>query len=235
MINTGNIEIDGTAREYLIERKPTKTIKYKVYPDLTIKVIVPNTLSMEQIQTRINRRRSWIRKSLEFYSQSNYRNVNRYQQGSTVYYLGKQFRIKVLIDKEESIKLVGRFLVVTLKSKESDRIEFLIDAWYRTHAIQYFNKITTKLLTKLSKYGINQPIIQIRNMKSRWGSCIQNKHKIILNLLLIEKSSICIEYVIMHELCHLKYPNHNTKFYTFFSIVMPDWKIRKEKLEKLKL
>ena len=69
-------------------------------------------------------------------------------------------------------------------------------------------------------------------MKSRWGSCNTSKKQVLLNTELIKAPTHGIEYVIMHELCHLKHPNHDNKFYGFLNIVMPDWKQRKERLEK---
>lgn len=231
----GILTINGMSREYLIERKRTKTIKYKVYPDITIKVIVPETMSIDEIQIRIDKRKTWIRKSIEFYNQNKITTFSEFKSGSTIKYLGKQYRLKLIQSEVEKIKLVGKYLVLNVRIKEQKRIETLIEEWYKEHATQYFNRIILKCLEKLKKYGIDTPTMFIRKMKRRWGSCIQSKNKVIFNSSLIKESSQCIEYVIMHELCHLKYPNHNNQFYTFFSIVMPDWRLRKCKLEKLKL
>ncbi len=68
-------------------------------------------------------------------------------------------------------------------------------------------------------------------MKTRWGSCNTQKGFINLNLELIKKTKICIEYVIFHELVHLIYPNHSKEFYKYLTLYMPDWEERKEKLE----
>ncbi|MDT3740736.1 MAG: SprT family zinc-dependent metalloprotease [Candidatus Kapabacteria bacterium] len=229
------LEIDGLLRQYQIELKKTKTIKYKVYPDLTIKVIVPETLSLNEIQIKIGKRKNWIRKSLKFYSNHQNKTISDYKSGSTIKYLGRQYRLKIIESIDENIKLTGKFLVLNVKSKDLRNLENMIEKWYKSHAIEYFNKIILKCLSKLNKYDISQPNLHIRKMKSRWGSCIQTKNKVILNSNLIIESSHCIEYVIMHELCHLKYPFHDNQFYTFLTIVMPDWKIRKNKLENLTL
>jgi len=73
--------------------------------------------------------------------------------------------------------------------------------------------------------------VRIREMKTRWGSCNPSKGYINLNLKLIEKSTECIEYVVFHELSHLVYADHSTKFYNYLSLFMPDWEKRKGRLE----
>ncbi len=70
--------------------------------------------------------------------------------------------------------------------------------------------------------------IKIRQMKTRWGSCNPYKSYINLNIELIKKPKICIEYVIFHELTHLIYPDHSSKFYEYLSLYMSDWEKRKE-------
>lgn len=229
------IEIDDIRVKYVIERKETKTIKFKIYPDLTIKAIVPFSISEEEVHERIENRQQWIKKNIAFFSENRTKDKKRLISGSSIYYLGKQYRIRIQESPKNEIKLVGKYLVVGCKSQDSRIVEGVIDKWYRIHAQTYFMKIAEKCLLKLEKYGISMPTINIRRMKTRWGSCVSNKNKIILNIELIKKSRICIEYVIMHELCHLKYPNHNIQFYTFFSIVMPDREARKKRLEGLRL
>jgi len=83
----------------------------------------------------------------------------------------------------------------------------------------------------LTRFGYkNIPILSIREMKKRWGSFL-NKDKIFLNPKLIHTSKDCIDYVIVHELCHLKYKNHNTKFWQLMGDKYPKWEKVKEKLE----
>ena len=73
--------------------------------------------------------------------------------------------------------------------------------------------------------------IRVLTMKTRWGSCNVESRNINLNLELIKKPRYCIEYVILHELAHLKYPNHSKEFWEYMSVHMPNWKWRKDKLE----
>ena len=84
----------------------------------------------------------------------------------------------------------------------------------------------------IKKYGIEKPTLRIRDMETRWGSCLAKKRIITLNKRLLESPRNCIEYVVMHELCHLIHPNHSKQFYSFLTMLMPDWKERKIYLDK---
>ena len=83
----------------------------------------------------------------------------------------------------------------------------------------------------IRKYGIDKPVITIRKMKTLCGSCTPSKNKITLNEYLLKANIRCIQYVVLHELTHLLYPNHNSNFYNFLTIHMPDWKERKKQLD----
>lgn len=82
------------------------------------------------------------------------------------------------------------------------------------------------------KYGVGVPKIRIRDMKTRWSSCLTQKGIITLNKRLLEVPRNCIEYVVMHELCHFIHPNHSKNFYLFLSVLMPDWRERKSVLDR---
>ena len=84
----------------------------------------------------------------------------------------------------------------------------------------------------MKKYGIETPTLKIREMEKRWGSCLAKKKTISPNKRLIEASRNCIEYVMMCELCHLMHPNHSRQFYSFLTMLMPDWRNRKVYLDE---
>ena len=127
----------------------------------------------------------------------------------------------------------GRNIIkYSLQKDNPKHIENLLYAWYKFLAERKFENILDNCLEKLTKYDIVKPEFKIKKMKSRWGSCNAFKKQLLLNTELIKAPTHGIEYVVMHELCHLKYPNHDKKFYGFLNVVMPDWRQRKERLEK---
>ena len=112
-------------------------------------------------------------------------------------YLGRQYRLQILLDKEESVKLKGKFIVVTASDKS--RVKELLNDWYLKHARTKFHTIATPLIDKFKKYKVEPTSVVLREMPTRWGSCTP-KGKIILNPELIKAPKGCIEYVIIHEL-----------------------------------
>ena len=93
-----------------------------------------------------------------------------------------------------------------------------------------FTEILDEVYPAFIPYGIARPKLRIRTMKSCWGSCLVNKGIITLNRKLLMKHRECIEYVVVHELCHFIHPNHSKEFYKFMEQFMPDWKERKGRL-----
>ena len=93
-----------------------------------------------------------------------------------------------------------------------------------------FTEILDEVYPAFIPYGIVRPKLRIRTMKSCWGSCLVNKGIITLNRKLLMQPRECIEYVVVHELCHFIHPNHSKEFYKFMEQFMPDWKERKGRL-----
>lgn len=83
----------------------------------------------------------------------------------------------------------------------------------------------------VKNHGVEYPELKLRKMKNRWGSCYINEKKIILNEVLIKAPKDCIDYVILHELIHFIYKNHDENFYKMLFLLMPDWKERKNILD----
>jgi predicted metal-dependent hydrolase len=114
--------------------------------------------------------------------------------------------LQIEIGHEESVKLKGKFIVVI--AKEKSRAKVLLHDWYLEHAKAKFNTIATPLIEKFKKYKIEPSSIVLRDMSTRWGSCTP-EGKIILNPELVKAPKGCIEYVIIHELCHLIHHFHS--------------------------
>jgi predicted metal-dependent hydrolase len=109
-------------------------------------------------------------------------------------------------------------------------VEATVSTWYRRRAKDVFERRLDSCFMEAKRYIGTRPLLRIRRMKRRWGSC-KSTNGILLNTLLVYAPARCIDYVIMHELCHLRHHNHGSKFYRLLGQLMPDWKERRKRLE----
>ena len=122
-----------------------------------------------------------------------------------------------------------RILVYTPDTQDRERIKKLLNDWFRAHARRIFAERVEAWYPRFERYGINHPQVVVRKMKSRWGSCT-TAGKISLSLKLIRVPKQYIDYVIVHELCHLIEHSHSSDFYKLMRRIMPDWEDRRESL-----
>ncbi len=216
--------------EYRLEFSQRKTLGITVTPELEVKVKAPIGATEENINKIILKRAPWILKQqslfLAYYPKQEPR---QYISGETHFYLGRQYRLKVIKGDEDSVKLTGRFINVT-RSEKSD-VKVLLENWYLGHAETKFREYCDEWSGRFSKYNVKPEEIIIKPMSRRWGSC-SAKGRIILNPELIKAPKGCIEYVIVHELCHLVHFRHNAKFMALQSKMLPSWEKWKERLER---
>ncbi|MEI8390248.1 MAG: SprT family zinc-dependent metalloprotease [bacterium] len=221
--------------EFVLELCERKTIQIIVNPDSSVNVKAPSNKNIEEVLNRVKNRASWIMKQKRYFSFYKPDMPERkYISGESHRYLGKQYRLKFIKSVENQIKLQNGYLKVFTENRSD--IEFtktLLDEWYLSHAKIKFQQRLDFCYKKIKKHNIvSIPKLQIRKMTKRWGSCTSDG-RIILNLDLVKAPSHCIDYVIIHELCHLKYRNHNADFFNLLLQLIPDWEKRKEKLEKI--
>ncbi len=217
---------------YELSYQDRKTLGIRVYPDCRVKVIAPLETTDENLKTKLKEKAPWIiRQQLEFLSYHPLTPPRKYVNGETHLYLGRQYRLKIdsTLNPKSMKLLSGRFLVGTADSKS---IEAIMSKWYRKQAEIHFQHLLDVVLPRFRKYNLSTPPLQIQSMATRWGSCTP-KGKIILNPELIKAPKGCIEYVIVHELCHLVHHNHTRKFYDLQSSILPDWEKWKERLERM--
>ena len=133
-----------------------------------------------------------------------------------------EFVLKAMKRFEETAEAERQFQAELSKAK-SGQESLLADP-------AIFTEILDEVYPAFIPYGIARPKLRVRTMKSCWGSCLVNKGIITLNRKLLMKPRECIEYVMVHELCHFIHPNHSKEFYKFMEQFMPDWKERKGRL-----
>ena len=218
---------------FSIANRKRKSIAVEVHPDTSVQIKAPLDCQLEDIKRVVTKRSKWIITQQKFFEQFLPETPKReYVAGETHSYLGRKYILKIIISDENKVKLQGGFLVVYSQKNEEEHIKHLLTEWYYKRATKVFEKVYEEAFQKFVQYNIQKPEIQIKRMKKRWGSYTSSGN-ILINPELIKAATVCIEYVMIHELCHLIERNHSKKFYTLLEKINPDWQRWKLKLEKL--
>jgi len=226
-----SIDFGSRTIDFRLEYSNRKSLGITVTPEMEVLVKAPIDTSLEKVKEKIRKKAPWIIKQQSFFLTFQPKTPKRkYISGETHLYLGRQYRLQIIIAKEESVKLKGKYIEVT--ASEKSRAKDLLNDWYLQLARTKFHAIATPLIDKFKKHQVEPSSIVLRDMPTRWGSCTP-KGKIILNPELIKAPKGCIEYVIIHELCHLIHHDHTQKFFDLQTKEMKDWEKWKMKLEKL--
>jgi len=221
---------------FSLEFRDRQRLAINVHPDRTVTVIAPHGRTVQEVVDRVQKRAAWIVKQRGYFDQFHpLTPPRRFVAGETHLYLGRQYRLKLVEDAATSVKLKGRFLWVHLPARQdTNRIERLLDVWYRDHAQPIFSRRLDNCLRSARSLDVPRPAVVIRRMSKRWGSCTK-AGRILLNTELVKTPLYCIEYVIMHELCHLKVHDHSPEFFRLLTRCMPDWEQRKRRLDSFVL
>jgi predicted metal-dependent hydrolase len=209
-----------------------KTMEVAVHPNGQVIITAPTDAGLDAIRHRVCKRARWICRQLAYFQQFQPRTPpRRYVGGETHLYLGRQYRLKLCKGKSDDIKLTRSHFIVTCRDEASPaKVRQLLDRWYLVKARAKFSEFLELRLPEFQRMGYDRPSLHIRSMKTRWGSLSPNG-VLTLNRDLIRAPRECIDYVITHELCHLKYSNHSAEFYRLLERILPDWERRKARLE----
>jgi predicted metal-dependent hydrolase len=218
--------------DFSLSFSPRRRLSITVEPHGDVVVKAPAEATLESVLNHVRKKAGWIiRQRDQFAAFGPVMPPKRYVSGETHRYLGRQYRLRVTRGDLASVKLAGRFFeIVTPDKADTAAVREQLDAWYRGHALKVFGDTLERCMSSTYFRKLAPPEWSIRRMKRRWGSCTKDG-AILLNLLLIQASPRCIEYVISHELCHLIHHNHDLRFFRLLDRVMPDWRERKRKLE----
>jgi predicted metal-dependent hydrolase len=219
---------------YTLLRADRKTLAISVEPDMSVVVSAPVEAECEVIERLLRKRAAWIVRQQRYFSQFQPRTPARqYVSGETHLYLGRQYRLRIRPAETEEVKLIGGYIYVFVGTPSApDRVKELLNDWYARHARLRFRERLQVCLQLISGWNVNVPQLDIRRMTRRWGS-YTSTGQLILNTDLIRAPRACIDYVILHEICHVRYPNHTREFYKLLSALVPDWRERKMRLERL--
>jgi predicted metal-dependent hydrolase len=218
-----------------LRRSSRRTLAISVLPDGSLELVAPMDARERDILQKVEKRRKWIQTQRQKFAAMNaHRPQPRYVNGATHRHLGRQYRLKTTKGQETSVLLKGAYFHVTTTTGSDDEVRKAMEKWFRQKATEQFTKRIESWSAWCAKHKLPNPRMRLLKMSKRWGSASQDG-RISLNPELIHMPSPCIDYVITHEICHLKHPNHGPAFFRLLASLLPDWRRRKERLEQAEL
>jgi len=219
---------------YTINKHPElfAKIKIHVHPNTTVQVEAPHGIDLPEIKLAVRKRARWIIKQINAALDVQAHALPReYVSGETHFYLGRRYRLRIIKSREElsSVKLKGGCIEIVSRSADPAAIRRRLNDWYGEKSKVYFNERIQEISPKMNWIQASPPI-KLVAMKKQWGSC-SPKGVINLNPWLVRAPRDCIDYVITHELCHIKEHNHSKRFYELLGGQCPNWVSVKGKLD----
>ena len=212
--------------EYQITRKRIKNFILRIYPDLKIAVSAPISASDRDIEKFISSKREWIEKTLEKMKSRQENLKTKKEKGINI--LGREVELRIISSDLKRIRLTENSLYIYTNESSKSFIEKILLDWkiekLKEILEKYLEKYTTLLETKIDYY-------KIKKLSSAWGIYHKRENYISFNFDLIEKEESLIEYVVLHELCHIFHMDHQKGFWSLVEKYMPDYKERRKKLK----
>ena len=220
---------------YEVHRKKVKNINLRIKPNMEVYISVPMNLHRDYIENFIHSKESWIKSVLKKVEDVKEKQKGfEYKTGEIHKFLGKEYNLTVKTGNFNSVNLVNNEkkpnIILTVNENILENIDEkkkIMEKWYFENAKKLFPQFMEKWLKILDEHVKK---VAIKPMKTRWGSCNYVKKYITLNTELIKRTPFEIEYVVLHELTHLKYPNHGKGFYNYVERYMPNYKIAEKML-----
>ena len=229
-----SINVSGRVIAFQLKRTERRTLSISVEPDRRVVVTAPADAASDLVDSRVRLKAQWIRRQLRhFESLPPPMPARLWIGGETHRYLGRQYRLKVISAPQTAVRLSGRFFEVSVPDiNDSHAVETAMHSWYQTHARAILRERFLRLLGTSTWLRLpTPPQITVRRMRLRWGSTTPSS-RVCLNVELVKMPLGCIDYVIAHELAHLKVPNHGAPFWRLLGQLYPEWERWREKLNR---
>ncbi|PAB59224.1 M48 family metallopeptidase [Anaeromicrobium sediminis] len=205
--------------------KNRKTLKLEIVDKNQIKVTAPKKTSMNHIFNFIDKNEKWIYEKLS--SPKYIKSI--LDENAKLLFFGEEFPVKIIAHKKEEVYIKDKMIIVNAKDKNEERIKSLLKEWYRYHTRKYIENRVKDFSHKLKLFPGS---IRIKDVKTRWGSC-SSKRNLNFNLRLAMAPREVIDYVIIHEMCHLVHLNHSKEFWGLVEKILPNYKKYKNHLKEL--
>ncbi|MGI6066979.1 MAG: M48 family metallopeptidase [Bacillota bacterium] len=216
------IRLGDSVIHYIIKKsKRAKNARLSLGLEGILRVTVPERYPMKDIEPLLKGKEKWILTKMKEMTQARLTREEAQEEAASVLrYLGKEYRLVTILDARNPIRVVleGDKALVTLPDNNEELLRKVTEAWYRWAAQEIFTE-RTKIFAQ--KMGVTYRQIFIKNQKTRWGSCSE-KRNLNFNLRLVMAPLEIVDYIIIHELAHLKEMNHSRKFWEIVDCFCPN-------------
>lgn len=209
-------------------------VRIHVHPNARVEVEAPAGTPPDDVKGAVLKRARWIESQLaEIEEMRRHVLAREYVSGETHFYLGRRYQLKVVEDRKVTslVLLKSGLLKVILPKADTAAVRRRLNVWYRERADAYFRKRLIELVHK-TPWVEQAPSVKLVSMKRQWGSC-SPAGSINLNPNLIRAPRECVDYVLLHELCHIRQHNHSKAFYELLDQAYPGWRPIKARLDCL--
>lgn len=230
-----DVDCDGAILPIQIKLSKRKSMVMQVRSDTVVVIRAPLKYPLRHIENFVCEKKDWIvEKQKSFMEKPHLSKPKKYIDGDIFQFLGKEYTLQVKQGLKKNISLSDENITLTTTyPSNTEQNKKLLQDWYKDQAKRVFEE-RMEICNEIVVQNIDVEFtgkIKLRRMKSRWGSCSTNG-EITLNTNLICADTLCIDYVILHELCHLREHNHSPRFHALMDIVMPKWKPVKKLLNE---
>ncbi|SFR69168.1 M48 family metallopeptidase [Anaeromicropila populeti] len=213
--------------EYVLIRSKRKTISIIVEQDGSVIVKAPAILSMNEVEAIVLKKLGWIReKQKKMHLMEKRTQAKEYVNGEHFLYLGKEYTLLLVEDRVNDVpevKILHNQIQVSGKKLSREIVREALCSWYFEQAKWV---IDNQIKMYSAKLGVRVSKLTLREAKTRWGSC-SSKGAVMINWKIIMAPLEMIDYVVVHELCHLKHMNHSKNFWDLVASIIPDYKKRR--------
>lgn len=225
-----NYESTNIAFDVIFRKR--KTIQIAIDPPDKITVTAPNIMTKEQVLKFVESKGSWIIKKLKYLETLDYSNINKeFVDGELFLYLGKEYSLQIIVDPKimfAEVKLIDDKLILKVRNNNSQEIRCILELWYKNKA----DEVIRSRVRYYQKYFDKEPSrIKIKEQKRRWGSCTF-KDELLFNWRCIMADLDALDYVVVHEMCHMVQKNHSKDYWKVVASVMPGYKAQKKYLKE---
>ena len=228
------LDIRGISVEVI--HKAIKNLHVGVYPPSgRVRVAAPLHLDDEVVRLAVISRLGWIRRKQAEFEQQERQSQREFVTGESHYFQGRRYRLKVIeYDGRSTVRLLNN-RTIELRTRPGDSREAREAVMWHWYRCRLRDRLPALLAKWEQKVGVTVEDLRIRKMKTRWGTCNIEAKRIWLNLELVKKPVSCLEYIMVHEMVHLRERTHNERFRTLMDQLLPQWRLHRDVLNQAPL